>query len=277
VAAVAWRLAVAGAPLCATHYPATGMLLHHLPEYAAADRPGQIRLYGLDRGPGVLTVLAGSPAAQAGLVAGDVLLSVNGTPFPSPARMAAESDSKKWRKQVKASELQLEQALTAGPARLRVLREGREIDATLGSTPACLGRIRLAVSPQMNAFSQGDYVVMTTGMLGYLRSDDELAVVLGHELSHDILGHPAMDTGDKLLASFGVNTATYWKREEAADRLGLRLMHAAGYDLNAAIPFWRRYLTQYDGPQVFRYHPSLGGRERIVREEMAAIARVGAK
>jgi predicted Zn-dependent protease len=59
--------------------------------------------------------------------------------------------------------------------------------------------------------------------------------------------------------------------EEAADRLAIRLMAAAGYDLDAIIPFWRRFLGKYDDAQIFRYHPSLGARERIAREEIAAI------
>jgi predicted Zn-dependent protease len=67
-----------------------------------------------------------------------------------------------------------------------------------------------------------------------------------------------------------------WKREEAADRLGLRLMADAGYDLSAAIPFWRRYLKKYDWfPQIFRSHPSLKARERIAAEEIEAIGREG--
>ncbi len=40
-----------------------------------------IRDFRLDRGLGVLSVVAGSPAAQAGLIAGDVILSVNGEPL----------------------------------------------------------------------------------------------------------------------------------------------------------------------------------------------------
>jgi len=52
-----------------------------------------------------------------------------------------------------------------------------------------------------------------------------------------------------------------------------RLMSAAGYDLNRAIPFWRRYLTKYDGPQLFRSHPSLAAREQIVRDEMAKLGK----
>jgi predicted Zn-dependent protease len=115
---------------------------------------------------------------------------------------------------------------------------------------------------------------MTTAMLNFVRSDDELAVVLGHELAHGILGHPPMRTEEGILASFGIKASELWHREEQADRLGLRLMAAAGYDLRAAIPFWRRYLGKYDWyPQLFRSHPSLGAREKIVGEEIEAIAR----
>jgi hypothetical protein len=48
-------------------------------------------------------------------------------------------------------------------------------------------------------------------------------------------------------------------------------MAAAGYDLEAVIPFWRRYLLKYDGPQLFRSHPSLDARTRMATEEIAAI------
>src|SRR5687768_712624 len=70
VAAVAYRLATAGARECPASYPLTGMLLHHLAEYDAKGRQIQIERYRLDRGPGVLAVLAGGPADRAGLVAG---------------------------------------------------------------------------------------------------------------------------------------------------------------------------------------------------------------
>lgn len=272
VAAVAYRLALQGRPLCTGAYPLTGLLFHHLAEYEPADRPLMIRRHALDRGPGVLGVVAGSPAAQAGLVAGDVLLSVNAAPFESGASIAREPKRKKWRPRVEASEMQLETALRQGPAELRVLREGRELTLRLDSLPACLGRVRLARSNQTNAFANGRYVVMTTSMLSFLRNDEELAVVLGHEMSHNILGHAATHDEDGLLEGLGLKPNGVWKREAAADRFGLRLMAAAGYDLDAAIPFWRRYLSKYDWfPQIFRSHPSLGAREKIAAEEIAAI------
>jgi hypothetical protein len=272
VGAIVYRLARSGSASCPDRYPLTGLLFHHLAEYEAKDRPLMIGRYGLDRGPGVLTVLAGTPAAAAGLVAGDVLLSVHGRPFPSPARIAAETKRKKWRPMLEGSEKLLEDALRAGPATLAILRQGQQRELVLTSEPGCIGRVRLARSDQMNAFSLRGYVVMTTAMLGYARSEDELAVVLGHELSHSILGHQGLRDEEGLLAGLGIKPNAIWRREEAADRLGLRLMAAAGYNLDAAIPFWDRYLGQYDWfPQIFRSHPSRGARERIAQQEIAAI------
>ncbi|MEY2503530.1 MAG: hypothetical protein QOI07_3867 [Verrucomicrobiota bacterium] len=271
VGAVAYRLAVAGRALCPEVIPQTGLLFHHLGEYLPRDRPLMVTRYGLDRGPGVLAVVAGSPADRAGLVAGDVLLGVNGIPFPSPVAIAAERDSKRMRAMAEASEAQLEDALAHGPAALRVLRDGRELTLSLGSVPGCEARVRLARSSQVNAFHTGRKVVMTTAMLAFVASDDELAVVLGHEMSHSILHHPVMSEGEGILAGFGIGAGAIWQREAQADRFGLRLMAAAGFDLGAVIPFWRRYLMKYDGPQLFRSHPSLEARTKMAEQEIAAI------
>jgi Zn-dependent protease with chaperone function len=275
VGAVAYRLAVAGRAACPRTIPQTGLLFHHLAEYLPRDRALMIASYGLDRGPGVLAVVAGSPADQAGLVAGDVLLSVNGGAFLSAVAIAAERDQKRVRAMAEASEAQLEEVLARGPAELRVLRDGRALTLSLRSTPGCEARVRLARSTQVNAFHTGRKVVITTAMLAFVANDDELAVVLGHEMSHSILHHPVMSEGEGILAGFGIGAGAIWQREAQADRFGLRLMAAAGYDLDAVIPFWRRYLMKYDGPQLFRSHPSLEARTKMAAEEIAAI-RAGA-
>lgn len=277
VGIVAYRLAVSGNTQCPESFPLTGMLFHHLAEYEPADQPIMIDLYGLDRGPGVLAVFSGTPAADAGLIAGDVLLAVNALPFPSPKAISSEANKKKRRTLIEESEAQLEEGLRQGPAELRILRKGRELVLTLGSVPGCLGRVRLARSGQVNAFANGRYVTMTTAMLDFVRNDDELALILGHELSHNILRHPAiLDEQDVpkrgLLRAIGKNGARVWKTEEEADRLGIRLMWFAGYDVSAAIPFWKRLYRKFEIlPQIFRTHPSMGARERIVREAIAAL------
>src|SRR5438309_2736768 len=272
VAKVAYRLALAGKSLCPAPWPLTGMLFHHLAEYELADRPEVVARYGLDRGPGVLSVIGGSPAAKAGLAAGDVLLAVNAVPFPSPTDIAAIRERSVWRPRLEATEKQLEDALRRGPADLLVSRQGQVLHLRLDSVSACVGRIRLARSTQTNAFASGPYVLMTTSMLNFVRNDDELAVVLGQEMAHDILGHPATRSEEGVLAGLGIQPSNIWKREAEADRFGLRLMAGAGYNLYAAIPFWRRYLGKYDWfPQIFRSHPSLGAREKIAQEEIAAI------
>lgn len=280
VAAVAYRLALAGKQHCPAPLPLTGLFLHYLPEYGSADRAEAARLYGVDRGPGILSVIDGSPAARAGLAAGDVLLSVDGVPLPSGAGMAAAADAKAWRKAIEQVETRLEEQLRAGPIRLTLLRKGRELELMLDSVMGCPIRSRLARSRQANAFADGRTVIMTTRLLDFVQGDHELAVVLAHEASHNILGHPARlekeGVPSGFLANFGKNAKRVRVTETEADRLGLKLLWAAGYDVSAAIPFWRRLYRTFDPvptPKLFSRHPSLAARERIVNETVAELRR----
>jgi membrane-associated protease RseP (regulator of RpoE activity) len=278
VAAVAYRLALAGKPHCRTLLPLSGLFLHYLPEYDPADRAEAVTRYGVDRGPGLLSVVADSPAARAGLLAGDVLLSINGASLPSGADLARSSGGKKWREAAAKIETRLEEQLRAGPVRLGVWRQAGPLEAVLEAQPACPIRSRLARSNQANAFADGRMVIVTTRMLGFVQNDHELAVILAHEAAHNILGHAARLEAEKVpkgfLANFGKNARRVRATEEEADRLGIKLMWSAGYDLSAVIPFWRRLYRTYDPiptPKLFNRHPSLGARERIVRETLAEL------
>jgi hypothetical protein len=263
------------------------MMLHHLGEYPIASRAEASRRFGLARGPGVLAVVEGSPAAQAGLLAGDVLLSVDNKPFPSPGAATAEPDDKKRRKLMEAAEIQLEEQLRSGAAKLQVYRNSREILINLHPVMGCPARGRLARSGQPNAFADGRWAIMTTKMLGFIRSDDEIAVAMAHELAHNILGHPGQLEGvvpKGILRNIGKNAARVHKTEEEADRLGIKLVWAAGYDVSAAIPFWRRLYAKFDPiptPKLFRTHPSLGARERLINQTIAELrvadSQLGAK
>lgn len=277
VAEVGYRLALSGARFCPNASPVTGMLLHHLAEYDAAGRTIEVDRYGLDRGPGILAVVGGSSADEAGLVAGDVLLSVNGHGFDQPRAVAALKDvpggarKDAWRGRIGRDEAKIEDSVRSGPADLLVLRQGREFHTMLSSKAGCIARVRLAVSTQANAFANDGHAILTTEMLRLIRNDDELAVVLGHEMAHVILNHEdvleAQNVPHGLLRGIGRNAARVKATEEEADRLGLKLAWAAGYDISKATDFWDRFYAAHPtGPQIFATHPGRGARQKLVAE-----------
>lgn len=279
VASLLYRLGRAAEPYCTRSHRLTGLLFHHLGEYAPADQPAAISRFGVDRGIGVLAVLPGSPAAQAGIKAGDVIVRVNNMFLPDPQRIAAEPDEKERRRLMNGAEAQLEGHLVQNSADLTVIRGTTSRTVTIEPVMSCPARARLARSNQPNAFADGRYTVVTTKMLEFARSDDELAVVLSHELAHNILGHPArleeQDVPKGLLRNFGRNAARVRATEEEADRLGMKIHWAAGFDTGAAIPFWRRLYGKYDPiptPKLFATHPSLAAREQAIREVLAELS-----
>ena len=69
-------------------------------------------------------------------------------------------------------------------------------------------------NPEVNAYQSGGDIVIYTGMLDYVKNQDELARVLGHELSHFTLRHRRSNV----------------KNEYAADRMGGIYMGLAGYN-----------------------------------------------
>ena len=276
VVSIVYRLGLAGRAYCPDPFPLTGLALHHLGDYRPADHATVIAQYGLDRGPGVLSVVEGSPAARAGLRAGDALLTVNGTRFRNPAEIAAARGSRDRRRLASASEMQLEEQLRRGPALLEVVRDGAVRRVTLDSIPACPALGRLARSGQDNAFADGRYTIMTTDFLDEFRNDDELAVALAHELAHNILRHPQQLEAEGVPHNFtrhlGRNARLVRATEIEADRLSVRLLAAAGFDLDAIIPFWRRLESRLDSRlMVISANPSLGARERNFNEAIAEV------
>jgi hypothetical protein len=275
LAQVAFHLATRAAASCPEPAPLSGSQLHHLSDYEAKDRTGFVRRFGLDRGPGILAVVADSPAAEAGLVAGDVLLSVNGLPLQLGAVETARLNKERPRAAREAIEARFLEQLRLGPANLLVLRAGREFNVTLTPRLGCPAYVRLARSGEAKAVTDRGQIVLTTALLADVASDDELAVIIGHELAHLVLRHAerleAQGVPRGYLREFGKNSERVYRTEQEADRLGLRLAWSAGYDPSAAIPLWRRLLAKYDGPRLFRTHPSLRVRERLAREVIAEL------
>ena len=92
----------------------------------------------------------------------------------------------------------------------------------------------------VNAFAlPGGHIYVNTGLLAFVRSDDELAVVLGHEVSHVELRHATPNLARSVL-SLG-----YTKYQEFdADVRGVHLAEQAGYDPRAAMDVFTRLALQ---------------------------------
>jgi predicted Zn-dependent protease len=113
----------------------------------------------------------------------------------------------------------------------------------------------------VNAWTDGESVWITRGMMRFLKSDDELALVLAHEMAHAYRGHfPYLRAKQILETALGVAADIFRPgsgraaviladaatkkfdrdQEREADLYGLIWAHKAGFDVSAAKELWRR-------------------------------------
>ena len=126
---------------------------------------------------------------------------------------------------------------------------------------------QLLDSGEVNAYARGGTIYVTLGMMRFAQTDDELALVLGHELGHLVAEREA-----------GAAGSSPEDRERIADYHGLIGLHRAGYDIVAACQVWERMATelvvplgdrQAQGPSRWASsHPSFA--ERYVRAHKLA-------
>ena len=135
----------------------------------------------------------------------------------------------------------------------------------------------------------GGRAAVYTGMIDFAKSDDELAVVMGHEASHAIARHgtermsqgmlvgagvaatgaatgsSAAEEGAGMAANLLISLPHSRDQEIEADEMGLMTAAQAGYDPRTAIDLWRRMQSRGGGPPEFlSTHPSEGTRiERL--------------
>lgn len=248
VESVGFRLRRAAAPECARQGRARadiGLVVWSRANFPNPDdRRRLAETFGLGDGVTVGLSIRHGPAEKAGIKPGDVLVRINADDLPpgpgATARFIALSTA----------------AAASGTIALQ-LADGntRRVDPeTVCASPALLIR-----SPEMNAATDGNAIAITTGLYATLRSSDELAVILGHELAHDLLGH----------------TGSGWRadpsREIEADRKGLELAARAGFDIRAAPALWSRLNTTGVAGGIARTHPSGPEREAAIRRAVADI------
>jgi len=136
----------------------------------------------------------------------------------------------------------------------------------------------------------GGRMAIYTGLLEQVKpSDDELAQVMGHEISHALAKHTAEKmsvqiatsvgvavvgiasdntgvalTGAALAAMLAVNLPNSRSAETEADRIGIELAAKAGYDPAAAASLWQKMgsVSKSGPPQFLSTHPDPENRQQ---------------
>lgn len=272
VARVGYRLSTANAELCPAVRNSPGWLLHAASQYSPELRPWAETRFGLDGDlPGLLAVPEGSAADLAGLHRGDLLLSVNGEALTrGVTRRAAAFEG------VEANIQKLDLALAAGPIEIAFRRDGNDQTATVTPQRACGYDVQLDPSDELNAKADGKRLFITTAMAGFTATDDELALVLGHELAHHVLGHRGWheaETRGRQTQTVPALAGAAGGSERQADRVGLYLAARAGFDSSIGPAFWRRF-GAFDWRVRYPQwgHPSAEARARALEEVQAEIS-----
>jgi predicted Zn-dependent protease len=153
----------------------------------------------------------------------------------------------------------------------------------------------LIKSDEINAFCMpGRKIVVYEGLLPLVASDDELWVVLGHEVAHVVAKHSNERMSQEILAQYGgalvdatlseksalihtIGNTVFGlgsqlvvilhysrKHELEADYMGLVFMTVAGYDHNKAVPFWQKMAAAsgIGAPEFMSTHPNDSRRSR---------------
>jgi Zn-dependent protease with chaperone function len=164
-------------------------------------------------------------------------------------------------------------------------------------------RVYVVDNPEWNAIAAPNGAIFVfSGLLDAL-DDDELALILGHELAHVTHEHSRKQYKRKMLVGLGTlvavaalddveNTgqrvafqlgavlmASAWENgygrghEEQADRVGMRYAFEAGYDVRKGPAMWERFAGRYSGGSgalnfFFGDHQSSKERAAHLRREL---------
>lgn len=156
--------------------------------------------------------------------------------------------------------------------------------------------VSLIDAPDVNAFCMpGGKIAFFTGLIDQLRlTDDEIAIVMGHEIAHALREHGRervakggllnlgaviiswlLDVGDIGHAIIGQGaqlTMLKFSRDDEieSDIVGLDIVARAGYDPRAGIALWQKMdrLEQRASPQWLSTHPAGSNRIAQIRKHL---------
>ena len=132
-----------------------------------------------------------------------------------------------------------------------------------------------------NAFTTGGtYIVVHSGLMQQLKSDDELATVLGHEIAHTVANHVferqshvqlTTLAGSKSARRGSYQSAFTHENEREADRIGILYSALAGFDPLASSRIWQRQYEKEGSGRALRFHDHPVNAER--QQEATVVGR----
>lgn len=154
-------------------------------------------------------------------------------------------------------------------------------------------------SDEVNAFCMpGGKIAFYTGILDQLKlSDDEVAMIMGHEMAHALREHArermgktaATNVGANLLSSlFGLGSTgdvvlgigsqlvsmKFGREDESeSDLIGMELAARAGYNPTAGVSLWQKMAAASKGapPQFMSTHPSSNTRIKDIQNTLPQV------
>jgi membrane-associated protease RseP (regulator of RpoE activity) len=210
---VSYRLVVAGASVCGEQIaPVLGATVARRQDFLRAKKAEGEAAFGVGNNVSVLAVAAGSPAERAGLREGDRILSVDGSRIRRTKHVFDRMRKSR-----------------SGDPTLIIGRGQDEIEMTLPRVEGCEHGTLVSVSGSVDTTTHTNKHDMwiPTGLLRFVKDDDELAIAISHQIGHQLIG--TFRTG---------------KDEPHADELGLRIAAQAGFDISKASAFWDRVAAE---------------------------------
>lgn len=254
-----FRLEVAAVPLCVED-------ANWLPGFAVASAgffPRDLRdaaaSLGYAQQARVVYVASGSPAEKAGLSAGDLILAIAGQEIGED-KDAYEAVNRVLTRVKSGEAIPLTVQSGGDPPR----------DIMVSLVQACDYQPHLIRSHIVNAGTTGWTIHVTTGLLDFLPSDQELAAVLAHEVAHSMMNHAAKKIGNRALGQaldsvlkvaagpaggLLVSMLAPGSRlgglaysqafEIEADYVAMYVMALAGYSMDSAPGVWRKLAVEF--------------------------------
>ena len=208
--AVSWAIQKNNVELCGATKYAFGFLPYHSSAFPS-EYHNLLRNFGVDERITMVEIANGSPFQRSGVKRGDILASVNGKEIGKGKRAMRRLG-------------RVLNTKSGEPVTFGIVRGSSVETMVVRPTEVCAYPVSIFRSDTVNALADGKAVYISSGMMDFVENDEELALVVGHEMAHNTRNHMRSKRTNQMIgALIGAlaGTAIYGTDLTAQRRLGL--------------------------------------------------------